>query len=309
MKFSTLSIFINVLNLTSANPTPTVMWHGLGDYSSSFFSMGHIQKLIERNVKNVYVYSVCVPGNRQESCTRINDIFNGFIGNVKTQILQQCDIIRTDERLMTEQGFNLLGFSQGGLFSRALVQLCPDLKIRNVISIGGPQNGVFGFPGCDTFNFDDPEARDSCEAIRVFLNNNAVYRPNVQNYVVPAQYWHDAFNSTNYGDLSKFLAEVNQVNSIDQTQVEALSLIDNLVLTAFTKDQTIIPWQSEWFGFYEDGQDRNVVPMNELPIFKNLGLDKLYSEGKLTYYSLESGHLSFSDSWFVQNIVEPFLDN
>ena len=96
---------------------------------------------------------------------------------------------------MTEQGFNLLGFSQGGLFSRALVQLCPDLKVRNVVSIGGPQNGVFGFPGCDTFNFDDPEARDSCEAIRVFLNNNAVYRPNVQKIgrCIKAASWNPSF--------------------------------------------------------------------------------------------------------------------
>lgn len=38
----------------------------------------------------------------------------------------------------------LLSTFQGGLFARSLVETCAGIKVSSVISIGGPQNGVFG---------------------------------------------------------------------------------------------------------------------------------------------------------------------
>ena len=45
----------------------------------------------------------------------------------------------------------MIGFSQGGLLGRALIQNCPEVaaKVKNFISIGSPQNGVSEFPRCD----------------------------------------------------------------------------------------------------------------------------------------------------------------
>merc|ERR1711935_1165575 len=129
--------------------TPTVLWHGLGDTCCSVASMGRIQRLIESNVPGVYIYSVCVH-DPESRCQHTKDRMAGFIGDANKQVLDQCEIIRNDPNLAG--GFNLLGFSQGGLLARSIVQLCPDLISRNLISIGGPQHGVFGFPGCDTFD-------------------------------------------------------------------------------------------------------------------------------------------------------------
>jgi len=269
--------------------------------------MGRIQRLIEKNVKGVYVYSVCVGDPEANRCGKVEDTLAGFIGDAKKQVLNQCTIIRNDPNLQGEQGFNLLGFSQGGLWSRAIAQLCPDLRVRNLISIGGPQNGVFGFPGCDEFDVDD-STRDVCEYVRLALNFGA-YRPNVQDHVVPAQYWHDPLEFEDYAEHNIFLTLVNQVNEIDESQVEALGRVDNLVLTKFNEDTTIIPPDSEWFGFYEYGQDTHVTDAQELDVWTKLGLDVLESEGKIKRLSLNSGHLSFSDDWFVSEIVAPYLDN
>lgn len=57
-----------------------------------------------------------------------------------------CRQIRNDSNL--SNGYNLIGFSQGGLFARALAQRCSSPQIRNLILIGGPQQGIFGFPHC-----------------------------------------------------------------------------------------------------------------------------------------------------------------
>jgi len=287
----------------AATPTPTVMWHGLGDNCCSVASMGRIQRLIERNVRGVYVYSVCVSDPENGRCGKLEDTISGFIGDAKKQVLDQCQIIRNDPEL--QDGFNLLGFSQGGLWSRAIIQLCPDLTVKNFISIGGPQNGVFGFPGCDTFSED---TQSLCEYVRIALNKGA-YLPAIQDHVIPAQYWHDPLDVQDYQENNHFLTIVNQVNEIDSSQVEALSRIDNMVLTQFTQDTTIIPPISEWFGFYEYGQDSVVVDADQMAVYKNLGLDVLDSQGKIKRLSLDSGHLSFSDSWFVSEIVEPYLDN
>ena len=53
--------------------------------------------------------------------------------------------------MKNDENFNLIGFSQGGLLGRALIQNCPEVaaKVKNFISIGSPQNGVSEFPRCD----------------------------------------------------------------------------------------------------------------------------------------------------------------
>ena len=53
-----------------------------------------------------------------------------------------CAMIEKDEKLAG--GFHAIGFSQGGQFLRAVAQRCPQLKMRNLISVGGQHQGVYG---------------------------------------------------------------------------------------------------------------------------------------------------------------------
>lgn len=65
---------------------------------------------------------------------------------VNKQLNIVCEMIHSDPNI--SGGFHLVGFSQGGLFVRALAQRCPPSVLGSVISIGGPQQGVFGMPFC-----------------------------------------------------------------------------------------------------------------------------------------------------------------
>ena len=66
--------------------------------------MGHIKRLIEKELDGVYVYSVMVGDNI------IEDEIHGFLGNVNDQIGQVAATIAADPNL--SRGFNAVGFSQ-----------------------------------------------------------------------------------------------------------------------------------------------------------------------------------------------------
>ena len=42
------------------------------------------------------------------------------------------------------EGINLLGYSQGGLLARAILQRFPEHNVRNFISLSSPQAGQYG---------------------------------------------------------------------------------------------------------------------------------------------------------------------
>ena len=89
-----------------------------------------------------------------------------------------CTVISKDPNL--KDGFNAIGFSQGGQIFRAIAQKCPNLLMKNLISIGGQHQGVYGLPRC----FGD--SNTICNFIRKMINYGA-YVEYVQNNIVQAE--------------------------------------------------------------------------------------------------------------------------
>lgn len=50
------------------------------------------------------------------------DFASGFLGNANDEVAKACAFLREHKEL--HGGFNLVGFSQGGQFARAVVQRC-----------------------------------------------------------------------------------------------------------------------------------------------------------------------------------------
>jgi len=282
-------------------PTPVILWHGMGDHYNSYFSMGSMKRLIEQEIPGVYVRSLCIGNDHDDvsKCSGVTDTINGFLGDSNKMIDHACKIVTSDPQLAL--GFHAVGFSQGGLFSRVLAQRCP-VPVKSLISIGGPQNGVGAFPSCDP---NGPNG-NMCTTLEELLDFGA-YVPVIQNHLIQAQYWHDAMHPDKYKSKNIFLADVNQENYVNETEVMKLGMVQDLVLVRFNQDSVITPIDSEWFGFYQDGQDVIVEAAQELPIWTNLGLQNLYSEGKLTFLATDGDHLQFTTSWFVEEII-PFLE-
>ena len=96
---------------------PIVIWHGMGDNCCHSWSMGYIKQLLEDNMPGVYVRSLMIGSSPGQDTT------NGFFKPVQDQVAEVCDKIRGDDRL--SNGYNAIGFSQGGQFLRAVAQKCP----------------------------------------------------------------------------------------------------------------------------------------------------------------------------------------
>ena len=56
-----------------------------------------------------------------------------------SNMIQVCEMIANDPAL--QNGFNAIGFSQGGQFLRAVAQRCPTPRMRNLITVGSQHQG------------------------------------------------------------------------------------------------------------------------------------------------------------------------
>uniref|UniRef100_A0A672KWG2 Palmitoyl-protein thioesterase 1 n=1 Tax=Sinocyclocheilus grahami TaxID=75366 RepID=A0A672KWG2_SINGR len=223
----------------------------------------------------------------------------GFIRGSSPPRCVWVSVLSQDPKL--KGGYNAMGFSQGSQFLRAVAQRCPDPPMKNLISVGGQHQGVFGLPRCPG------ESSHICEWIRKMLNSGA-YTDTVQKHLVQAQYWHDPLNDDLYKKHSLFLADINQERVVNETYKKNLMSLNKFVMVKFLQDTMVDPVDSEWFGFYKPGQDKELETLQESAIYTEdrLGLVEMDSAGKLVFLATDGDHLQFTREWFNDNLL-PYL--
>ncbi|KAM9038392.1 LOW QUALITY PROTEIN: palmitoyl-protein thioesterase 1 [Sarcophilus harrisii] len=274
-------------------PLPLVIWHGMGDSCCNPLSMGAIKKLVELKIPGIYVLSLEI------GKTLIEDMENSFFLNVNHQVSLVCEMLAQNPKL--QQGYNAMGFSQGGQFLRAVAQRCPSPPMINLISVGGQHQGVYGLPRCPG------ESSHICDWLRKTLNVGA-YTKGVQERLVQAEYWHDPIKEEIYRNSSIFLADINQERGINETYRKNLMALKNFVMVKFLNDSVVDPVDSEWFGFYRSGQAKETEPLQDTALYTEdrLGLKEMDKAGKLIFLAVEGDHLQFSEQWFCTSLL-PFL--
>ncbi|KAH6945615.1 hypothetical protein HPB50_009299 [Hyalomma asiaticum] len=273
---------------------PIVMWHGLGDSCCNPLSLGGFKNFLEQSIPGVYVNSLRIGANM------INEIGNSYFMNINQQVDEACKIIANDTNL--SGGYNALGFSQGSQFLRAVAQRCPEPPMRNLISLGGQHQGVYGLPRCPG------ESSELCEYARKLLNLGA-YWDVVQDHLVPAQYWQDPFDRQTYIAKSLFLSDINNERVKNETYKENLLKLHNLVLVMFENDTVVDPKATSWFGYYAEHDDKTIVPLQDQKIYTEdwIGLKQLDQSGRLHFLSTLGDHLQFKEEWFTENIIKQYL--
>lgn len=292
-----LLIFLFIIKLISATPTPIVLWHGMGDTCCVDFSLGAFKQFLERNIPGVYVKSIMIGNNT------IEDFESGYFVHPNIQVDIVCEMLSKDSQL--KQGFNAIGFSQGSQFLRAVVQRCGGhLPFKNLISLGGQHQGIYGLPHCGSLE------SKACDYLRMLLNF-AAYNYWVQQELVQSTYWHDPLNESKYKLKSTFLSDINNEAEVNTTYVDNLRRLEHFVLVKFEEDSIVQPRETEWFGFYEPGQSVHLITLEQSRLYSEdrLGLKKMNEEGKLIFLSTSGDHLRFSDQWFIENILKPYLLN
>nr|ACO10282.1 Palmitoyl-protein thioesterase 1 precursor [Caligus rogercresseyi] len=283
------------LGKSLSSPTPVILWHGMGDSCCNPLSMGSVKRAIEDEIPDIYVKSLMIGNNI------IQDVENGFFSNANDQIKEVCKQIAEDEKL--KGGYNSIGFSQGAQFLRAVAQTCPQ-GMKNLISIGGQHQGVFGLPHCSGENYR------ICEYVRQLLSYGA-YEPWIQRLLVQAQYWHDPIKEDIYRNTSLFLAGINNENEVNEEYKSNLGSLDRFVMLKFNNDTMVDPNVSSHFGFYKPGTSKETQSLEESTLYKEdrLGLKAMAKEGKLVFLSVDGDHLRMPKGFFEKEIVLKFLTN
>ncbi|XP_011167607.1 palmitoyl-protein thioesterase 1 [Solenopsis invicta] len=272
---------------------PVVLWHGMGDSCCFSFSLGRIREFLQEQIPGVYVHSIRIGNNE------IEDVENGYFGNINEQIKYVCELLARDPNL--QNGYNAIGFSQGAQFLRAVAQRCPNPPMLNLISLGGQHQGVFGIPKCS-------DTSRLCNYMRRMLHFGA-YLWYIQNSLIQASYWHDPLQEDEYRKKNLFIAEINN-EIINNTEYKNnLQKLQALVLVKFENDSMVEPVETEWFGFYKPGQAKEVQKLQESELYKQdwLGLRAMERAGKVNYLSLPGDHLQFTADWFIDNIIKKYL--
>ena len=161
----------SLLAVLRASPPAVVLWHGMGDTCCA--GLLEVKERIETVLPGAYVHSVML------GSTLDQDERQGFFGLVDDQIDSVCSLLSADANLSS--GFHAVGFSQGGLLLRGLVQRCPDIKVHTLVTMGSPHGGVVEVPGC-------PASANGiyCAQMRRLLDAGA-YNKLIRGSVVQAQ--------------------------------------------------------------------------------------------------------------------------
>jgi len=192
-----------------------------------------------------------------------------------------------------EDGYHLVCHSQGGLICRAITEMMDDHKIHTLVSLAGPQLGVWG--------------KDFFNGIRIpifeNLTRDQIYRlaylPEAQATLSVANMWNDPAHFSLYEEKNTFLPYINgEKEDAQRLKANFLKLQKAVFLVGSFNDTGydggIEPWQSGVWG-YVDGSGKE-VQMEHLSIFVNdtFGLRTLNETGRLKVQRVSrAGH----DSW------------
>lgn len=92
----------------------------------------------------------------------------------------------------------------------------------------------------------------------------------MQRNLVQATYWHDPIKKTAYIRGNTYLVDINNEIAINETYVENLQSLENIVFIIFEEDDMVQPIESGWFGFYKEGHSIETESLQESDVYVSL---------------------------------------
>lgn len=197
------------------------------------------------------------------------------------------------------EGINLIGYSQGGLLARAILQRFPEHNVKNFISLSSPQAGQYGTRFLHLF-FPDLVCETAYE----------LFYSKIGQHTSVGNYWNDPHHQELYYKYSKFLPYVNNEKLNETVFGAGLTKLDRMILIGGPDDGVISPWQSSQFGYYD--KNETVVQLQDRAIYQDdlIGLKTLDKQKKLQIITVPGiphygWHKNIS---IVDQFLLPYLD-
>jgi palmitoyl-protein thioesterase len=266
---------------------PVVLMHGVTKTASD---LDELAGWITQTYPGIYVTSIEIGNGGDDSL---------FLP-MNRQVEIFCTNVRADPHL--QQGFNMLGFSQGSIIVRAAVERC-SLPVFNLITLSGIHQGVFGVPNLQNL---PPPVRE--------LISKFAYEDPIQDAISVAGYWRDPYHLDKYLSRCRFLPDVNNELPVrNETYKMNILKLNAFVMTYSDVDEIVTPGQSGWFLGYQP-KSIEVELWNQSRQFTEdlLGLRTLWEQGKIHQFT---SHVPHGDSdhepnkEFIFENIMPFFNN
>lgn len=183
---------------------------------------------------------------------------------------------------------------------RAYVERCNDPPVHTLITLGSQHQGIMDLPGCD------PQENPDCSWWK-HLVAKGVYTPLIHNRIVQAQYFKDPRRIDQYERVNHFLRDINNEGDVkNPVYAERMASLNRMVMFMFSDDQTVVPRESSWFGWW-NGQ--RMEHLREQPIYREdwIGLRRLDERGRLFFEEIPGEHLRINLGWVREELVKWLL--
>lgn len=271
---------------------PVVMLHGLDDNFGEFNDM--ITWINETH-----------PGTHTWSIDMYNDAFSWI--PLWTQAEKIADKISktTQADPIYADGYHLMCHSQGAILCRATLQLMSDHNVDTFLSLAGPQMGIYG---------DIEGMNKIIPNVTVPYLYKLAYTAALQE-LAPIEYWHDPAHETEYLAGSWFVPVLNNIKGAAHTEKSPIApsqfkanflRVGKAVFFAGTADETIVPYHSSQFGFYDENLQIQDHTQREEYISDTFGLRSLDERGGLLFETGEG--LTHMDWTHNRAVYDQFLE-
>ena len=247
------------------------------------------QKYIQEH-SNLTVHLIDAFNGRRPSLTRLSMQVPEILEQVKEIAAQYDKVIA-------------IGYSQGGIVWRGMIEAWDDHNVDTFISIASPQHGIAGPP---------PLVKDMVPFIDNFARTPTFYRfvySHQGQRLAPLNYYLDPNHYDRYLKYSDFFPRLNNEKGTDEEKARQKAnflKLRKLILVSGPDEDAIRPRESAQFGFYTEGgtKENEVLPMEETRFYKEdlFGLQSLDKRGGVELCTVAGlTHTQFRDDKTVMD--------
>ena len=224
-----------------------------------------------------------------------------------TQGNRLCEKIKAHE-VFGSSPFNLVGFSQGELLARYIIEDC-DLPegvfVNRYMSVGGPNQGVQRSPHCMSTAF-------WCLFLD-FIEEHLSMLGLAQKHIAPASYWRSNESGEKYETYlrdSEFLPYLNNEKQHDKYEQyrDRFRSLSGVMFVRFQNDTMVFPGPGELFQD-RDSTTGEILTLNATKIWldDSLGLQELNETGKVNFATVRSADHLHITTTNMQLFMVPWL--
>uniref|UniRef100_T1JH30 palmitoyl-CoA hydrolase n=2 Tax=Strigamia maritima TaxID=126957 RepID=T1JH30_STRMM len=199
-------------------------------------------------------------------------------------------------------GVHIIGYSQGGVIARGVIQTINNHNVDTFISVVAPHMGLSGNINLPYFG----------SLLKFFLDDvyKLAYSSLGQRFSL-ANIWRETKHLDKYLASNKFLPYINNevTHSCNRKFKKNLIKLNRIILIGLSDDNVLSPWFTSQFGSLDANDNKIDMHHQKIYLEDTLGLRTLDERGRITtitFSGIEHQMLQFSPK-FVDTCVLPWL--